>query len=168
MRRMRAVAIFCLAVVQWVCLAPGASGDTETHTLPETHVIEKRVEAETEQVSPEALRSGRFSNLGEAVTEMPGVSGVKRAHSAVEPVIRGLGWERVQTQVDGLPLYGACPGRMDPPAMILQPETVREAYVVKGVPSVTLGPAGTGGRVMVSTDYERSGGAPGCTGAAAP
>jgi iron complex outermembrane receptor protein len=60
--------------------------------------------------------------------------------------------------VDGLPLYGACPGRMDPPAMILQPETVQEAYVVKGVPSVTLGPAGTGGRVMVSSDYERSAG----------
>jgi len=160
MRRMRAVSIFFLAIVQWVCFAPGASGEMETHTLPETHVIETRIEAETEKVSLEALRSGRFSNLGEAVTEIPGVSGVKRAHSGVEPVVRGLGWERVKTQVDGLPVYGACPGRMDPPAMILQPETVREAYVVKGVPSVTLGPAGTGGRVMVSTDYERSAGAP--------
>jgi len=160
MRRMLAVSIFFLAVVKWACLAPGASGETETHTLPETHVIETRIEAEAERVSLEALRSGRFSNLGEAVTEIPGVSGVKRSHSAVEPVVRGLGWERVQTQADGLPLYGACPGRMDPPAIILQPETVQEAYVVKGVPSVTLGPAGTGGRVMVSTDYERSAGSP--------
>jgi len=128
------------------------------HTIPETHVVETRVEAEVEELSLGALRSGRFSNLGEAITDIPGVSGVKRSHSAVEPVIRGLGWERVQTQVDGLPLYGACPGRMDPPAMILQPETVQEAYVVKGVPSVTLGPAGTGGRLMVSSDYERSAG----------
>jgi iron complex outermembrane receptor protein len=158
MRRMRAVPIFFLAGVQWVCFASGASGETGTHTIPETHVVETRVEAEVEEVSLGALRSGRFSNLGEAITGIPGVSGVKRSHSAVEPVIRGLGWERVQTQVDGLPLYGACPGRMDPPAMILQPETVQEAYVVKGVPSVTLGPAGTGGRVMVSTDYERSAG----------
>jgi len=158
MRRMRVVPIFFLAVVQWVSLAPGASGETETHTLPETHVVESRVEAETEKVSLEALRSGRFSNLAEAITDIPGVSGVKRSHSAVEPVIRGLGWERVQTQVDGLPLYGACPGRMDPPAMILQPETVQEAYLIKGIPSVTLGPAGTGGRVMVSTDYERGAG----------
>ncbi len=78
MRRMRVVSIFFLAVVQWVCLAPGASGETETHTLPETHVIETRIEAEAEKVSLEALRSGRFSNLGEAVTEIPGVSGVKR------------------------------------------------------------------------------------------
>jgi iron complex outermembrane receptor protein len=122
-------------------------------------VVEDRIEAETESVSLEALRSGRFTNLGEAILYVPGVSGVKRSHSAVEPVIRGLGWERVQTQLDGLPLHGACPGRMDPPAMILQPETVQEAYVVKGIPSVTLGPAGTGGRIMVSTDYERAPGA---------
>jgi len=134
----------------------GASGERETHRLPDTHVVEARIEAETETVSLEVLRSGRYTNLGEAVKELPGVSGVRRAHSAVEPVIRGLGWERVQTQVDGLPVYGACPGRMDPPAMILQPETVQEAQVAKGVPSVTLGPAGTGGRVMVSTDYEGS------------
>jgi iron complex outermembrane receptor protein len=135
------------------------SADMETHTLPETRVVETRVEAETETISLESLRSGRYTNLGESLTALPGVSGVKRAQSAVEPVIRGLGWERVRTQVDGLPLYGACPGRMDPPVMILQPETVQEAQVVKGVPSVTLGPAGTGGRVMVSTDYERSPGA---------
>ena len=160
MRRMLVLSFFLLAVLHCVCPAPGVSGETETHTLPETRVIEARIEAEAERVSLEALQSGRFSNLGEAVTEIPGVSGVKRSHSAVEPVVRGLGWERVQTQVDGLPLYGACPGRMDPPAMILQPETVQEAYVVKGIPSVSLGPAGTGGRVMVSTDYERSEGAP--------
>jgi iron complex outermembrane receptor protein len=137
----------------------GASGETETHRLPDTHVVEARIEAATERVSPEVLRSGRYTNLGEAVKELPGVSGVKRAHGAVEPVIRGLGWERVQTQVDGLPVYGGCPGRMDPPAMILQPETVQKAQVVKGVPSVTLGPAGTGGRIVVSTDYEISAGA---------
>jgi iron complex outermembrane receptor protein len=157
---MRAAAISLLAVVPWLSSVSAASAQTDTHTLPETRVIEARIEAETEKVSLEELRSGRFSNLGEALTDIPGVSGVKRSHSAVEPVIRGLGWERVQSQVDGLPLYGACPGRMDPPVMILQPESVQDAYVVKGVPSVTLGPAGTGGRVMVSTDYERSMGSP--------
>jgi iron complex outermembrane receptor protein len=142
--------VFCSAVY----------AETETHKLPETRVVGTRRGSETEKVSLKALRSGRYTNLGEALTALPGVSGVKRAQSAVEPVIRGLGWERVQTQVDGLPVYGACPGRMDPPAMLLQPETVQDAYLLKGVPSVTLGPAGTGGRVMVSTDYERSPGAP--------
>jgi len=132
-----------------------AFAETETHTLPETRVVETRIEAEAEEISLEDLRSGRYTNLGEVATEIPGVNGVKRAHSAVEPVIRGLGWERVQTQVDGLPVYGACPGRMDPPAMILQPETVQEAHAVKGVPSVTLGPAGTGGRVTERTVKEQ-------------
>ncbi len=160
MRKERAFLAIITAVAGLQLFASGALGDTETHTLPETRVVEDRIEAETEKVSLEELRSGRFSNLGEALTEIPGVSGVKRSHSAVEPVIRGLGWERVQTQLDGIPLYGACPGRMDPPAMILQPEYAQDAYVIKGVPSVTLGPAGTGGRVMVSTDYERKADSP--------
>lgn len=127
MRRARVVLIFLVAVVLWGCFAQGAFGETDTHTLPDTRVVGDRIEAETEKVSLEAL------------TEMPGVSGVKRSHSTAEPVIRGLGWERVQTQVDGLPLYGTCPGRMGPPAIILQPETVQEAYVVKGVPSIGFG-----------------------------
>ena len=36
------------------------------------------------------------------------------------------------------------------------PEFVQKVTVVRGLPSVTLGPAGTGGRILVSTDYERS------------
>ncbi len=160
MRRVWTISILFFSLFPWSTVAADDFADTQSYTLPDMQVVEDRIEAETEEVSLDVLRSGRFSNLGEALTEIPGVTGVKRSHSAVEPVIRGLGWERVQTQVDGLPLYGACPGRMDPPVMILQPEYVREAYVVKGVPSVTLGPAGTGGRVTASADYKRSAGAP--------
>jgi len=121
----------------------------------EVEVLADRPEFELERLDPEVLASGRAPNLAVALETIPGVSGVRRAQSAVEPVIRGLGWERVQTQVNGLPLHGACPARMDPPATVVAASSVRDVAVVKGLASVTLGPAGTGGRVMVSTDYDR-------------
>src|SRR3989338_1215314 len=48
----------------------------------------------------------KFTNVGEALTQISGISGVRKSASMVEPVIRGLGSERVQTQVGHLPLYG--------------------------------------------------------------
>ncbi|MCK8600961.1 TonB-dependent receptor domain-containing protein [Desulfoferrobacter suflitae] len=113
-----------------------------------------------EKITKNALDFGTYVNMGEVLEAVPGVSAVRRGASATEPVIRGLGWERVQTQVGFVPIYGGCPARMDPPVTYLQPENFQDAEVIKGIPSVTLGPGGTAGRVMVSTDYKRSPEAP--------
>jgi iron complex outermembrane receptor protein len=123
-----------------------------------------RVEAErpltqTEAIDEDALGMGLYPNVAVAALELPGVAGVRRSLNAPEPVVRGLGWERVQTQVDGVPLHGACPARMDPPAIVVSPVAIEEAVVVKGLGSVSLGPAGTGGRLLLSTDYDRGSGA---------
>lgn len=109
-----------------------------------------------DRLSQRAIESGRFTNTGEALAELPGVSLVRRAAGATEPVIRGMGWERVATQVGALPLYGACPSRMDPPITYVKPHATDDVTVIKGLPSVTLGPGGTGGRIVINTDYERS------------
>ncbi|MFZ7126748.1 MAG: TonB-dependent receptor domain-containing protein [Desulfobacterales bacterium] len=125
--------------------------------------ITVQASGETEEggvVPREVIESGRFTNMSEAVTEVPGVSAVKRSASSAEPVIRGAGWERVATQMNGLPLYGACPSRMDPPMTYIRSHTPEKMQIIKGLPSVTLGPGGTGGRILVSTDYERSAEAP--------
>ncbi len=87
----------------------------------------------------------------EAIEELAGVTAVRRAATAPEPVIRGLGWERVATEVDGAAMYGACPGRMDPPAASLPAFAVESVEVVRGLPSVTLGPTAPGGRIIVRT-----------------
>ena len=110
--------------------------------------------------SEDMLEAGAV-NVAEAVAlSVPGVAAVRRNADAAEPVLRGLGWERVETQVGCLSLYGACPARMDPPASYVSPETVEAAQVILALPSVTLGPGGTAGRVMIGTDYDR-GAAPG-------
>ena len=90
---------------------------SQSETLEEVLVEDRPVEVETKTVDRESLESGRYDNVGEILAEMPGVSALKRSASGTEPVIRGLGWERVSTQIGSLPLYGACPARMDPPPL---------------------------------------------------
>ena len=111
-------------------------------------------------LSSETASGTRTLNVGEMVTSVPGVSAVFRGADAAEPVIRGLGWERVATRMGCLPLYGACPARMDPPATYVSPEALESIQVVKGVPSVTLGPGGTGGRLVLLPYYARGEEAP--------
>ncbi len=107
-------------------------------------------------------------SVAEAVKSLPGVTAVHRGANAAEPVIRGLGWERVQTQLGCLPLYGACPSRMDPPASYVSAHALQSVSVVKALPSVTLGPGGTGGRVIMDPAVQRGPDAePGMEGTAA-
>jgi iron complex outermembrane receptor protein len=94
-------------------------------------------------------------SVAEALTSVPGISLVRRSAGSAEPVIRGLGWERVATRVGGVCVSGACPSRMDPPASYFAPRMAGEVSVVKGVPSVALGPGGLGGSLEIEPDYER-------------
>jgi iron complex outermembrane receptor protein len=107
-------------------------------------------------LTPDSLRMKRATSVSDIVVQELGVSAVRRGGSAPEPVIRGLGYERVQTQIGCVPLYGGCPGRMDPPATYIPKHAVQSVRVLKGLPSVTEGPAGTAGRIMTEMDYERS------------
>ncbi len=135
-------------------------GETKTFVFEEMIITTSPEMPQSEPISKEVLDWTRHLNIGDVIDNVPGVSAVRRGANSSEPVIRGLGWERVQTQVGPIPIYGGCPARMDPPITYLQPDKVQEVLVVKGIPSVTLGPGGTGGRIVVSTDYERSPDAP--------
>jgi len=111
-----------------------------------------------EAVSREDLLQARHASTGDALAAIPGVWVVRRGAGAAEPAIRGMGWERVVTQVGVLPLFGACPGRMDPPITYVRPHAMHGLEVIAGVPSASLGAGTTGGRIVVRPDYERPGG----------
>ena len=115
-------------------------------------IVESQVEGPLMRAADaDALDRATAGNAAELLETLPGVSMVRRSACAAEPVIRGMGWERVTTQVDGLPLHGACPSRMDPPLLYLAPREAEAVTVAKGLPSVTLGPGGTGGHVLIRT-----------------
>lgn len=127
-------------------------GQNQPYQLEEVVVQAPRIPTMTTPVTQEEmLDDGRNLNAGHVVENIPGISSACSSIDTPEPVVRGLGWERVTTQVDFLPLYGSCPARMDPPTVYLSPESIENLTIVKGLPSVTYGPGGTGGRVMAQT-----------------
>ncbi|MDF7826564.1 TonB-dependent receptor [Pontiellaceae bacterium B12227] len=139
-------------------LAVSASGDETNQTstldsrayqLEEIVIRAPRIDSMAQPLDREELLADvRNISAAHAAQNVSGVGSSCRSVDAPEISIRGLGWERVPAQLDFLPLYGSCPARMDPPATYLSPESIANLTIVKGLPSVTYGAGGTGGRVM--------------------
>lgn len=135
---------------------PGQIANEEaSDKLPEITVTASRENTDERTLGKRKLQSGRPAEIAEIIRRLPGVHGVHRAASNAEPVIRGLGWERIATQVNGMPLHGACPSRMDPPVTFIRSSNTESLQIVTALPSVLLGPGGTGGRIIATTDFER-------------
>jgi len=100
--------------------------------------------------------SSGAGTVTDALEQLPGLQMRRLGACGNEPVIRGLGWERVQTRFNGLPLYGACPSRMDPPVNLFSLENLDAVEVLMGPASVIEGPPGIGGAVNLSTRLETS------------
>ncbi len=118
--------------------------------LPEYHVSSERVAGLEAPMAREELRQPE-PNLGKELMDIPGVYGHSRAADAMEPNIRGLGFDRITTTLNGLPLFNGSPERTNSPVVLLGPVAVDSLRVVKALPSVTDGPATTGGRIELST-----------------
>jgi|GEM_PF-788006 len=100
------------------------------------------------------------SHLSEALEGLPGVAASRRGPTAADPVIRGLGEERVDTRVGVVPVQGACPSRMDPPATYVAPHAIDRVTLERAGQGASFGGGGLGGRILVLTDWERLRGAP--------
>ncbi|HVU34895.1 MAG TPA: TonB-dependent receptor [Opitutaceae bacterium] len=131
--------------------------------LPEFFVPGERVGARDLTVPRGDLRPPE-PNLGPELLAIPGVYGHARAADAMEPSIRGLGFDRVATTIDGIPLVNASPERTNSPVVILGDAAVTAMIVTKALPSVTQGLVTTGGRIALQTgDAATQPGAPSTT-----
>ena len=141
----------------WILVSLGICAAKRGHAQVPEEPIEVTVQGAPSPSEGQTveLDSARHTTSGDALAELPGVAVVRRGAAAPEPVLRGLGSERVVTQVGHLPLYGACPGRMDPPLSYVGPYLAPTLRLDVGMPSVTDGPGGTAGRVVVDTDLRR-------------
>jgi len=145
--------------------APAGSSDLQPQAvrLPTVWVIGAApadASPQSTEISDASLYRPGAHHVGQSLLEIPGISAVERGAGQTEPVIRGLGWERITTTSSGVPMFGACPARMDPPVSYLRNVAVTDAIVVRALGSVTHGPGGTGGRVIVKNDYQRPADAP--------
>jgi len=130
----------------------------ESHTLPALHVHgdSNATLPPVSLIHPLPLDQAH-EELGEAISILPGVHLSARGAHGNEPVLRGLGWERVATEINGLPLYGACPSRMDPPASLFTAGSLTQTTVDLGAPSVIHGPVPAAGRLRLSSELTLAG-----------
>jgi hypothetical protein len=132
-------------------LAAASFASDEPARLPEFFVPGQRVGALEITVPADELRAPTI-NPGVALLSVPGVFGQSRSIDAPEPNIRGLSLDRVATSLNGIPLVNASPERTHSPVVTVGGVALSDIHVIKSLPSVTLGPATTGGRIELSTD----------------
>jgi iron complex outermembrane recepter protein len=123
--------------------------------LPAYQVTSDRVAGLEARMTRAELRQPE-PNLGRELMDIPGVYGHSRAADAMEPNIRGLGFDRVTTTLNGIPLFNGSPERTYSPVVVLGPVAVESVNVIKALPSVALGPITTGGHIELSTGAQSS------------
>lgn len=96
------------------------------------------------------IRESSARDLGEATENMAGVEMVRKAAIANDIAIRGLFHNDIATSFDGVRMYGACTGQMDPAVYHVDLSEVDHVDVVKGPFNVTTEGA-MGGYVKVIT-----------------
>ncbi len=86
---------------------------------------------------------------GEMLRAAPGVTSGRMGGHGLELVIRGQQQNQINIIDAGSFTYGACPNRMDPPTAMASFNRADEIIIEKGYSSVTNGPGGSGGSVIL-------------------
>ncbi|MEZ5277821.1 MAG: TonB-dependent receptor [Opitutaceae bacterium] len=113
-----------------------------------------------------ASLSGKDGSGLEAVTMpraliiLPGLEMSRRGAATLEPVVRGLGGERVATFFNGLRLPGGSPTHLAPIGFFF-PGSVADVSVTRAFPSVTGGTVTTSGRIDLEGPGSGESGTPG-------
>lgn len=89
------------------------------------------------------------ADLGALLRQVPGVSASRMGGHGLDPVIRGQQQTQLNVIGDGAFQHGGCPNRMDPPSSLSAFDAYDTITVEKGYQSVTHGPGGSGGSVIL-------------------
>ena len=89
--------------------------------------------------------------MASTVESIPGLAMHRMGAAAAEPLLRGLGADRVVVSLDGLPLPNASPTRTASPLALITAGLPDTLAIGKSLPSVTLGPPANGGYIALST-----------------
>lgn len=89
-----------------------------------------------------------FTDGGDLLNSVVGVSTARLGGHGTDPVIRGQQQTQLNIISDGAMVHGGCPSRMDPPTSFVSPESYDSVTILKGYKSVRYGAGGTGGTVL--------------------
>jgi len=99
---------------------------------PESVTVEAKSPPFRDQLDMSDVRDSSAKDIGEALSQLDGISKLRRGGIANDLVVRGLQRNNINVLVDGSRTYGACPGGMDPPAQHVDFSEVERVEVLKG------------------------------------
>ncbi|AKS40586.1 TonB-dependent copper receptor [Wenzhouxiangella marina] len=106
------------------------------------------------QVSYDTQDLDNSRETGDLLRDITGVSGARIGGHGTDPVIRGLGQNRINVLLDGAFVHGACPNRMDPPTAYASASSYDRITVLRGVTTLEYG-GGPGGTILMERHTER-------------
>lgn len=118
-------------------------------TVLEGIIVEGRSLPAIIKADPHRTDMSPMMDGGSFLQSIPGIDAVRMGGHGLDPVIRGQQQEQLNIISDGAFVFGGCPNRMDPPAALTAIDTYDSVTVEKGFQSVSHGPGGSGGTVIL-------------------
>ena len=133
-------------------LAEEKKEEAKAIVLEPIEVIGEKVELFSGKVSNERVEELQPVDIGDLLKkDVEGITVIRRSGIALDPVLRGMSKDRLNTLIDGGFIFGACANRMDPPTFHITPYGTEGDEVIKGPFDVTTGSGGLGGTINILT-----------------
>lgn len=145
---MKYILLFSLIPLLLTGALPAALAEEEDEEMPvyrieEIVVVGERLEpAVSLEISPQEVASRAPRDIGALFRTIPEAGAIRRGGAGLDPVIRGFRGEQLTILVDGAAqAWAACPNRMDPPTMHIEPEDLQKVELFPGPYTVRFGPS---------------------------
>ncbi|MBT3932705.1 MAG: TonB-dependent receptor [Bacteroidetes bacterium] len=80
-------------------------------------------------------------DIGDYLRLFPGISGIRKGGSNIDPVVRGFKFDQLNIHMDGgIRIEGGCPNRMDPTSAHVEMEDIDNIEIIKGPYVLRYGP----------------------------
>jgi iron complex outermembrane receptor protein len=143
--------VFILCMMPPVAAEPAPAENNHDDALENIIVTSPRVAPGQISFDTDEAAAGR--ETGEILRDVVGVSGSRIGGHGTDPVIRGLGQNRINVLLDGAFVLGACPNRMDPPTAYAAASSYDRITVLRGITTLEYG-GGPGGTVLIERNHE--------------
>ncbi|MEF3191407.1 MAG: TonB-dependent receptor plug domain-containing protein, partial [Campylobacterales bacterium] len=123
----------------------------------ETVTVSAESETKPAALSAEEIKFTRQSDLGEILSQtIPSIQAVRASAVGTDITVRGFKRDDVTVTIDDAKVCGACPNRMDPPAMHVSSAQIERVEVQEG-PFNVRHSGSMGGSVEIDTKKPKPG-----------
>ncbi|MCG9879230.1 MAG: TonB-dependent receptor, partial [Bacteroidia bacterium] len=94
-------------------------------------------------------QSSKLTTTEEILARMEGVNLIRRGAYGMEPTLRNYSANQITLSIDGMRIYGACPDKMDPVSIYVEPINLQNISAAHGASGNFVG-GGIGGNINLS------------------